>query len=66
VAAAASLPAPPSTSSSSPISIGTHVKFHGFKAKPELNRQHGESVGFNASSGRCEVKFWTTGEGPAA
>ena len=62
--AAASPPSAPSTSSTtSPIPIGTRVKLHSLKAKPELNGQRGEVVGFVASSGRCEVKL-DDGRGP--
>ena len=62
--AAASPPSAPSTSSTtSPIPIGTRVKLHSLKAKPELNGQRGEVVGFDASSGRCEVKLYD-GRGP--
>ena len=45
-----------SPSPSAPIPIGTRVEVHGLNAK-KLNRQRGEVVGFDASSGRCEVKL---------
>ena len=41
--------------SASPIPIGTRVKLHGLKAKPQLNGQYGIVVGYVASSGRCTV-----------
>ena len=47
-----SMPPPPSAS---PIPIGTRVKLHGLKAKPQLNGQYGIVVGYVASSGRCTV-----------
>ena len=48
--------ASPSPSAPIPIPIGTRVELHGLNAK-KLNRQRGEVVGFDASSGRCEVKL---------
>ena len=63
-ATAGSPPPAPSTSSyTSLIPVGTRVKLHSLKAKPELNGQRGEVVGFDASSGRCEVKLYD-GRGP--
>ena len=41
--------------SASPIPIGTRVKLHGLKAKPQLNGQYGIVVGYVLSSGRCTV-----------
>ena len=58
-ASASSSSATPPTASpspSAPIPIGTRVEVHGLNAK-KLNRQRGEVVGFDASSGRCEVKL---------
>ena len=54
--------ASPSPSAPIPIPIGTRVELHGLNAK-KLNRQRGEVVGFDASSGRCEVKL-DDGRGP--
>ena len=44
------------------IPIGTRVEVHGLNAKKQ-KRQRGEVVGFDASSGRCEVKL-DDGRGP--
>jgi hypothetical protein len=46
-----------SPSPSAPIPFGTRVELRGLNATKKLNRQRGEVVGFDASSGRCEVKL---------
>ena len=53
-----SMPPPPSAS---PVPIGTRVKLHGLKAKPQLNGQCGIVVGYLESSGRCTVSLENSG-----